>query len=73
MMALNLKSYAEDSCDGRESKLKTIVVTMGENGVLLMHEGHFTHYPKKLLDSSLIKSVVGAGDSFLGAFMVSLL
>ena len=37
-----------------------------------MEGDHYTHFNSKQMDQSKIKSVVGAGDSFLGGFVVGL-
>ena len=50
--------------------VKTVILTMGENGVLVLHEGTFTHedaVPVKAVDTT------AAGDSFVGSFAVALM
>ena len=50
------------------SRLEIILVTMGAHGVLVAtKEGsQRTRVPALPVDSKLVKSVVGAGDSFMG-------
>jgi sugar/nucleoside kinase (ribokinase family) len=50
-----------------------IVLTMGSDGVLVLEGEHFHHFASKEVAPSSIKSVVGAGDSFLGGLVCGLL
>jgi len=50
-------------------RLREIILTMGSEGVLIYNGSDFTHYPGRHLGQTDIKSVVGAGDSFLGGFV----
>jgi sugar/nucleoside kinase (ribokinase family) len=50
-----------------------IMVTMGSDGVLVYNGVEFKHFNGKHLGMYEVKSVVGAGDSFLGGFTAGLL
>ena len=74
LMLINLNKYAEDQAKahGAESRLTRIMLTMGSDGVLIFENGSFSHFPVHDVPQSEIKSVIGAGDSFLGGFTYSL-
>ena len=75
LMLINLNKYAEDQAKahGSESRLTRIMLTLGSDGVLIFENGSFSHFPVTDVPQSEIKSVIGAGDSFLGGFTYSLL
>ncbi len=52
------------------SRLETIVTTLGSHGVLLgTRDLTFKHFKALPLDEKLVKSAVGAGDSFMGGYI----
>lgn len=54
-------------------KLKMIVTTMGDKGVIVsFNDGTFESFKPLPLDPLLIKSAVGSGDSFMGGFIYGL-
>ena len=73
-MLINLAKYAEDqaAANGSQSRLTRIMLTMGGDGVLIFENGSFTHFPVHDVNKEEIKSVIGAGDSFLGGFIYGL-
>ncbi|MEK4627147.1 carbohydrate kinase [Solibacillus sp. FSL R7-0682] len=46
---------------------KSVLLTLGENGVMVGHEEKITHY--KAMRTSQIVDVTGAGDAFVSAFL----
>lgn len=56
------------------SRLEIILVTMGAHGVLLAKKegSQRTRVPALPVDPKLVKSVVGAGDSFMGGYIYGL-
>ena len=53
----------------QQSRLSTIVVTLGKFGVILASDSSFKHFPALKIDEGEIKSAVGSGDSFMGGFI----
>lgn len=49
---------------------KTVVLTMGADGVLLSEEGTITHIPARPVE---VVDATGAGDAFWAGFLVALL
>jgi len=74
-MIVQLTKYAEEvsAKADRESRLAQVMLTMGADGVLIYEGEKFHHFEGKKFDEGKIKSVVGAGDSFLGGFTAGLL
>lgn len=74
IMILALFAHAEKKS---ESRLRSVVVTMGGDGIFcceLQGTKHvFNFYKAAPFDQSKIKSVVGAGDSFLAGYVYGLL
>jgi len=79
-LALDLKADCEESvrsiAEAATSmmnfyKLKTVIVTLGESGVLLMSEGSGTWYRGTKLTPSMVVSASGAGDCFSAAFIIA--
>ena len=60
---------------GASNRLKTIITTLGAKGVIvcMSFKDDYQYFPPIELDSALIKSAVGSGDSFLGGFIYALL
>lgn len=56
------------------SRLEIILVTLGAHGVLVASKegSHRTRVPALPVDPKLVKSVVGAGDSFMGGYIYGL-
>ena len=67
-----LFSHAQKVSAG--SRLEIILVTLGANGVLVASKegSHRTRVPALPIDPKLVKSVVGAGDSFMGGYIYGL-
>ena len=73
-MVKNMFNYAQDRAIrfGLQCRLEMILVTMGSHGVLVYNGDDFKHFNGKNLGKFEVKSVVGAGDSFLGGFVSGL-
>mmetsp|Transcript_33173 Transcript_33173/g.43692 ORF Transcript_33173/g.43692 Transcript_33173/m.43692 type:complete len:84 (-) Transcript_33173:36-287(-) len=77
-MVAHLAKHAEDTARG-ENRLRTILVTMGADGVLICNVGDsegeqaYVHVPAEAVPTTQIKSVVGAGDCFMAGFIAGLL
>ena len=60
----------------KESRLKSVIVTLGERGVIIAEKGgegiQFKKYESIKIESKTVKSVVGAGDSFLAGYVYGL-
>lgn len=49
------------------------MVTLGQHGVLVASkDGTYKHFTALPVEQKLVKSVVGAGDSFMGGFIYGL-
>lgn len=54
----------------RRYHVKTVCVTLGGNGCIVLHQNHFYQHPGFKID---VVDTVGAGDSFLATFVAGLL
>jgi fructokinase len=54
----------------RRYHVKTVCVTLGANGCIVLHQNHFYQHPGFKVD---VVDTVGAGDSFLATFIAGLL
>jgi len=70
LQMMNLKEHAEESGD---SRLHTIMLTLGKDGVLIYTNDKFTHYRGEKVDDKDMISAIGAGDSYLGGYISGLL
>jgi pseudouridine kinase len=67
-MELNCFSQYEKAIKKLQMKgAKTVLLTLGENGVMVGHDGQLKHY--KAVRASHIIDVTGTGDAFVSAFL----
>lgn len=81
LMVAHLAKHAEDSARGRgENRLREIILTMGDDGVLLCNVGSditdgqaaYVHIPAEAVPVANIKSVIGAGDCLIAGVIAGL-
>lgn len=72
-MVARIANHATDTA-ASASRLKTIILTLGENGVLIYdcEEVKFSHMGAEAVAPESIVSVVGAGDCFMAGYIAGL-
>eukprot|EP00347_Sterkiella_histriomuscorum_P018997 403343364 len=72
-MSSAIFDFAIKNSQSNSSRLQRIITTLGSEGVMIVNQDLSHKYYSPLdLDTKLIKSAVGSGDSFMGGFIYGL-
>jgi D-beta-D-heptose 7-phosphate kinase/D-beta-D-heptose 1-phosphate adenosyltransferase len=66
-LKINNKEYFDNKSFLDNKYQYTLIITQGQDGALLVRDGHTTHFPTNPID---VRDVCGAGDTFLAGLVI---